>query len=58
MGSGVLTKKLEEGERAESRYGLINRMAEYLQLEEFDQTEQLLEEYWKKEYLTEEIFRL
>lgn len=58
MGSGVLTKKWEEGERAESRYGLINRMAEYLQLEEFDQTEQLLEEYWKKEYLTEEIFRL
>lgn len=57
VGSGVLKKEWDADKKAANRYGMLNQMTEYLQLEEYHQAEQVLEEYWKREYLTEQVFR-
>ncbi|MGN1315013.1 MAG: DUF5717 family protein [Lachnospiraceae bacterium] len=54
--SGVLQAKKKDEEDSDSRYGMINRMAKCLKEKDFDRTEGLLEEYWKKGYLVQKVF--
>lgn len=54
--SGTLCKEeIKEGRR-ESRYQLINEMSMALGLEDYVSLEQLMEEFLKKQYITEQVF--
>ena len=62
MENGVLTgkdfspKQLETGRQ--SRYQRINHMCALEERGEYEQIEELLEEYWRLEYLTKTVFHL
>ena len=57
-GSGSLRKEeIKEGKK-ESRYQLINEMAIAGALSDYTSLEQMLEEYWKKEFIADQVFYL
>ena len=60
-GSGSLCKEAEKEEkvqRVESRYEMINEMALSAELSDYSSLDQMLEEYWKREFITKQVFSL
>ena len=56
--SGILQKEDSREFSKESRYQMINEMAIGETLQDYDTVSQLLEEYWRMEFLTDKVFRL
>ena len=56
--SGTLRKNDIRGNEAESRYHLVNDIVLSKTLEDFDTMDNLLEEYYKKEFLNGRLFEL
>lgn len=54
--SGTLSKEEIRESKRESRYQLINEMAIAAGMEDYSSLEQLLEEFLKKQYITEQVF--
>ena len=56
--SGSLKKEENKEGKKESRYQRINEMAIADSLSDYHSLEQMLEEYWRKEYIAEQVFYL
>ncbi|MBR5577982.1 MAG: hypothetical protein IKW28_03185 [Lachnospiraceae bacterium] len=56
--SGSLKKEENKEGRKESRYQRINEMAIATSLSDYHSLEQMLEEYWRKEYIAKQVFYL
>lgn len=57
-GSGTLRKEETKEGKKESRYQLINEMAIAQSLSDYSSLEQMLKEYWKKEFIIDQVFCL
>lgn len=56
--SGILQKEESKEFDKISRYQLINEMAIADNLQDYDTVDQLLEEYWKMEFIVDKVFHL
>lgn len=56
--SGILQKEDNREFSKESRYQMINEMAIGENLQDYDTISQLLEEYWRTEFIAEKVFHL
>ena len=56
--SGILQKEEQKETGKESRYRMINEMAIAQTLQDYDSVKQVLEEYWKTEFVADKVFRL
>ncbi len=56
--SGILQKEESKEGSAESRYQMINEMSIAKNLGDYSSTRQMLEEYWKTEFVVDKVFHL
>ena len=56
--SGILQKEEHKETGKESRYRMINEMAIGQTLQDYDSVKQVLEEYWKTEFVADKVFQL
>ena len=55
--SGLLSAEEGQESPGKSRYHMINEMALCSRLKDYRLADELLEEYWKTEYITDEVFQ-
>ena len=56
--SGILQREENRENGMESRYQMINEMTIAKSLGDYSSTRQMLEEYWKKEFVVDKVFHL
>lgn len=56
--SGTLQREEQLEEKKEGRYQMLNDMAIGKTLQDYDTVDSLLEEYWKKDFVTDNVFRV
>ena len=56
--SGILQREENREGGMESRYQMINEMTIAKSLGDYSSTKQMLEEYWKKEFVVDKVFHL
>ena len=56
--SGILQKEENKDNSFPSRYQMINEMSVAQNLEDYSSMEQMLEEYWKTEFVVDKVFHL